>query len=99
MKIRLMLLSAFEVAALAMALIYYLYRIVTSLEQIGGLGNSYLARIRFGVRAIEKETSHLTPEVTRLNGGLSTLAGQLGAVDEQLRATAEALSGGKERRR
>ena len=60
-----------------MALIYFLFRIVTTLERIGGKGDSYLAKIRLGVRAIEKETSHLGPEVTRLNEGLGRLAGQL----------------------
>lgn len=97
MSVRLAFLTAVEVVAFAVALIYYLYRIVTSLERIGGKGNSYLARIRFGVRAIEKETSYLAPEVTRLNQGLGTLAGQLGAVDGQLRSAVESLTG-KERR-
>ncbi len=93
--VRLTILTALEVVAFAAALVYYLYRIVTALERIGGSGNSYLAKIRFGVRAIEKETSHIAPEITKLNEGLSTLAGQLGAVDEQLRSTAEALSRGR----
>lgn len=97
MGVRLVLLTALEVVVFAVALIFYLYRIVTALERIGGSGNSYLAKIRFGVRAIEKETSYLGPEVTRLNEGLTTLAGQLGAVDGQLRSAAEALSRGKER--
>ncbi len=99
MTIRLVVLTALEVAILAVALVYFLFRIVTSLERIGGLGGSYLAKIRFGVRAIEKETSHLAPEVGRLNEGLSKLAGQLAAVDQSLVATVSALSGGKGRSR
>ncbi len=95
--VRLILFTALEVAALAVALVFYLYRIVTALERIGGSGNSYLAKIRFGVRAIEKETSYLGPQVTTLNEGLSNLAAQLGAVDDQLRSAADALSRGKER--
>lgn len=97
MAARLALLTALEVAALAVALIYYLFRIVTALERIGGMGDSYLAKIRFGVRAIEKQTSHLAPEVTRLNQSLVTLAGQLEIVDGGLRSSLDALSRGKER--
>ncbi len=96
MTLRLMVLTVVEVAAFAVALVYYLYRIVTVLERLGGSGGSYLAKIRFGVRAIEKETSYLAPQVTALNQGLGTLAAQLGVVDDRLGSTAEALSGGKE---
>jgi hypothetical protein len=96
MTVRLALLTALEVAALAVALIYYLFRIVTALERIGGMGGSYLAKIRFGVRAIEKQTSYLAPEVTRLNQGLAALAGQLDDVDGKLRSSLDALSRGKE---
>ncbi len=96
MTLRLMVLTVVEVVAFAVALVYYLYRIVTALERIGGSGGSYLAKIRFGVRAIEKETGYLAPQATALNQGLGTLAAQLGAVDDRLRSTAEALSGGKE---
>jgi hypothetical protein len=95
MTVRLTLLSALEVAALAVALIYYLFRIVTTLERIGGMGGSYLAKIRFGVRAIEKQTSHLAPEVSRLNRSLDTLAGQLETVDGKLRSSVELISRGK----
>jgi hypothetical protein len=99
MTVRLALLTALEVAALAVALIYYLFSIVTALERIGGTGNSYLAKIRFGVRAIEKQTSHLAPEVTRLNESLGGLAGQMGDLDVGLRSSLDALSSGKERSR
>lgn len=99
MTIRLVVFTVLEIFILAVALIYLLFRIVTSLERIGGMGDSYLAKIRFGVRAIDKETSHLAPEVGRLNEGLSKLAGQLATVDRQLGATVSALSGGKGRSR
>ena len=36
-----------------------LVRINSVLESIGGKGESYLAKLRLGLRAIERETSHL----------------------------------------
>lgn len=85
-------LAALEVLAFAGALVYFLYRISSGLARIGGSPDSYLARLRFGVRAIERETSHLAPQVTELNGGLQTLAGTLGASDAHLAATATRLA-------
>ncbi len=96
MRVRLTILSALEVLAFAGALVFFLGRIVKALESIGGSANSYLARLGYGVRAIEKETSHLAPQVIQLNAGLTTLAGNLGAVDGHLAAVAQALSKGKE---
>ena len=49
----------------------------------------------FGVRAIEKETSHLGPQVTRLNQGLVSLGGKLAVVDTHLETVAERLAAGK----
>jgi hypothetical protein len=92
MIVRLMILTVLEVLAFAGALVAYLQRIVSTLERIGGKADSYLAKIAFGVRAIEKETSHLAPQVTQLNQSLVTLAGKLGAVDDHLSAVADALS-------
>ncbi len=91
--IRLTILSALEVLAFVGALIVYLVRIVDSLERTGGSPASSLARVSFGVRAIEKETSHLAPQVTQLNEGLTALAGKLGVVDEHLGAVAGRLTG------
>lgn len=95
MRVRLTLVSALEVLAFAGALVFFLARIVKALESIGGSSNSYLARLGYGVRAIEKETSHLAPQVTQLNAGLSTLASNLGVVDGHLSAVAGALTKGK----
>lgn len=93
MYVRLMLLTIVEVLAFAGALVAYLQRIVRGLERIGGTGSSYLAKVSFGVGAIERETSHLAPQVERLNAGLVGLAGRLGAVDTQLSSVAMALGG------
>ena len=96
MIVRLMVLTVLEVVAFVGALAAYLERIASGLERIGGKPDSYLAKVSFGVRAIEKETSHLAPQVTQLNQGLARLADQLRAVDGHLTSVAEALSGRKE---
>lgn len=94
MIIRLTLLSALEVLAFVGALIAFLQRIVATLERIGGSPTSSLARVSFGVRAIEKETSHLAPQVTRLNEGLTALADKLGVVDGHLASVVGKLAPG-----
>jgi len=96
MRVGLTILSALEVLAFAGALVYFLSRIVRALESIGGSPNSYLARLGYGVRAIDKETSYLAPQVTQLNAGLTTLADNLGVVDGHLASVAGALTKGKE---
>ena len=62
----------------------YLVLIRRQLDAIGGSPTSYLAKIRFGLRAIETETGHLAPQVVQLNEGLRTLDGGLRAVDAEL---------------
>ncbi len=70
-------------------------RITRVLERIGGR-NSLLAKISYGVRAIEVETGHIAPQVTQLNGALSAAAGGLGAIDATLgRIVATALKQGR----
>ena len=96
MRTRLTVFTALQVLAFAGTLVSYLQRIVTNLESIGGSPTSYLAKISFGVRAIEKETSHLAPQVTQLNAGLVTLGGKLAVVDGHLAAVAGKLSAGEE---
>ncbi len=96
MIVRLVVLSALEVLAFAGALGAFLQRITCSLYELGGSPDSYLAKISFGVRAIEKETSHLAPQVTHLNQSLAGLADKLAAVDGHLDAVTQALSSGQE---
>ena len=60
------------------------------LRSIGGTPTSYLAKLRLGLRAIEMETSHLTPQVVRVNEGLTNIAGGLQAVDGHLVGTIDA---------
>lgn len=92
MILLLTLLTALEVLALVAALVAYLVGIVRVLERIGGTPTSLLAKIRFGVRAIEQETAALAPEVTRLNEGLEAIAGGLKAVDDHLAGTVAAVA-------
>ncbi len=67
-----------------------LIKISGLLRSIGGTPTSYLAKLRLGLRAIEQETSHLTPNVVKLNEGLTAIAGGLEAVDGHLVGTINA---------
>ncbi len=53
--------------------------------------SSYLSKIAFGVRAIEQQTDHLGPEVTRLNEKLAQAAEGLRSIDGHLLRTIEAV--------
>jgi hypothetical protein len=86
------ILSVLAVVLLVGALIVFLIRIVRVLDRVGGTPTSYLAKIRFGVRAIEVETGHLPVEATALNEQLAKIAGGLRAVDDKLVATAGAAA-------
>ena len=61
-----------------------LVRIVRLLDSIGGRGDSYLAKLRLGLRAIERETAHLPAAAPQVNAGLASIADGLTAVDETL---------------
>lgn len=93
----LMLLTVVAVLALVAMLVYFLARIIKALESIGGepIGytwrTSYLGKIAFGLRAIETQTGHLGPEVTRLNAGLTATADGLRSIDGHLVGTIEAV--------
>ncbi len=63
---------------------FALTKIVAALDSIGGRGDSYLAKLRLGLRAIERETSHLPAAARLINVGLTDVAGGLAAVDATL---------------
>ena len=67
-----------------------LIKISGVLRSIGGTPTSFLAKLRLGLRAIEQETSHLTPQVIKLNEGLTQVAGGLEAIDKHLIGTIDA---------
>ena len=77
-------LTAVLVLVFFVVLAYALVKISQALESIGGTPTSYLAKLRMGLRAIERETSHLAPNVVKVNAGLTQIAGGLAAVDKHL---------------
>ncbi len=91
MFIFLTIVSALVVVIFFGALAVYLVLIARTLEAIGGNADSFLAKLRLGLRAIEKETSHLPTEVTKLNKNLTAIAGGLQQVDKHLMGTIEAV--------
>ena len=78
------LISVIAASALFIALAVCLVLILNELNPIGGVGTSFLAKIRLGLRAIEVETSHIPKEVTKLNAGLSAVRDGLVVVDGNL---------------
>lgn len=91
MLILLMILTAIVTIAFFAVLAIYLVLISNVLNAIGGDPDSYLAKLRFGLRAIETETAHLPVQVTRLNAGLTAIANGLETVDGHLTGTIEAV--------
>lgn len=91
MFILLTVISAIVVLIFFGALAVYLVLIARTLEAIGGDADSFLAKLRLGLRAIEKETSHLPTEVIKLNKGLMAVATGLQQVDKHLVGTIEAV--------
>lgn len=97
MTVLLMVLTVLAVLLLFGALVFYLVKIIAALESIGGetprgysSRSSYLSKITFGLRAIEQQTGHLGPEVTRLNENLGKASGGLKSIDGHLVGTIEA---------
>lgn len=95
MDVILMLCTILAVVLLVFVLVRYLIKIVAVLNSIGGDGNSYLAKLRLGLRAIETETGHLPSEVTKLNNALSKTADGLVAANENLAGTIVAVTNQK----
>ena len=82
--ILLTVLTAILVLVFFLVLAVALFHISGALESIGGRPTSFLAKLRLGLRAIEKETSHLTPQLVQMNAGLTQIAGGLASVDTHL---------------
>lgn len=85
------LLSAVLVLGFFIVLLAALAKINAALASIGGAPTSYLAKLRLGLRAIEKETSHLTPQLEAANRGLGQIAGGLQTIDRHLVETLDAI--------
>src|SRR5262245_26038158 len=90
--------SVIGAVALFVALALFLRAIDAELEAIGGPATrfvtpvNYLSKIRLGVRAIERQTDALAPQVTRLNAGLSAILDGLRTIDTNLAALIAAVS-------
>lgn len=82
--VMLTLISGVGVAALFIALAIYLVLIINELEAIGGHAESFLGKIRMGLRAIEVQTGWLPPQATELNEGLSQIRDGLVQIDQNL---------------
>jgi len=87
-----MILTILAVVLLVIVLVSYLKGIINLLNSIGGAGDSYLAKLRLGLRAIETETGHIPTEVTKLNQALSDTAEGLVVVNENLAGTITAVT-------
>ena len=90
MYILLMILTVLLVLLFVGALIFFVGKIHRLLVNIGGDGNSYLAKLRLGLRAIETETGHLPVQVTKLNETLSNTGAGLKVVNGHLEGTIQA---------
>lgn len=91
MEVLLMLTTILAVVLLVIVLVTYLLKIIKLLNSIGGAGDSYLAKLRLGLRAIETETGHLPTEVTKLNTALTATAEGLVVVNGNLEGTITAV--------
>ncbi|CAN5809648.1 hypothetical protein BH23PSE1_BH23PSE1_02590 [soil metagenome] len=90
-------LSALAALAFLGTVAHALTRIAALLEAIGARGESYLAKLRLGLRAIERETSHLPAAAPPLNADLGAIAEGLAGVDAALGRLHRALSEGEKR--
>ena len=91
MDVFLMLCTILAVVFLVIVLVIYLQSIIKLLNSIGGVGDSYLAKLRLGLRAIETETGHLPTQVGKLNEALIKTSNGLAVVKENLAGTIEAV--------
>lgn len=76
MRAALIALSFTEAAVFVAALVYYLLRIAATLQRSGAT----LAKITFGVRAVESQCRPLGSRVTTINAKLETIRTELGVL-------------------
>tara|TARA_Y100000294_G_scaffold54472_1_gene51391 strand:- start:365 stop:658 length:294 start_codon:yes stop_codon:yes gene_type:complete len=84
MFVILMLITVLAAVILLVVLVSNLTKIIDYLNAIGGNPDSYLSKLRLGLRAIETETGHIATEVTTLNAELGVIAEGLTGVDQHL---------------
>ena len=76
MRTLLIVLTVVEIVLVVGALAFYLVRIARSLRA----ASANLAKVTFGVRAIETQCASIGPSVVKVNGQLATIAGALDAI-------------------
>ena len=76
MRALLIVLSAVEILLVISALAFYLWRIALSLR----VTSANLAKVTFGVRAIETQCASIGPSVVKVNGQLRTIADALDGI-------------------
>ena len=85
MRNLLITLTVVEIALVVTVLAFYLIRISRSLY----MSAKHLAKVTFGVRAVETQCASIGPSVTRINEQLEGIAGALSGVADR----AESLAG------
>lgn len=85
MRNLLITLTVVEVVLVLLVLVYYLLQISKSLHETC----RHLAKITFGVRAVETQCSTIGPSVVRINEQLTTIAGAVGGVADKAEAIAD----------
>lgn len=88
----LLILTVVEILLFVGVVAGYLIAIARSLNRTSG----YLAKVTFGVRAIEKQAEPIGPGVTRINEQLAVIAG---ALDGVAGLAEDAFAGATPRRR
>jgi len=83
-----MLITVLAAVILLVVLVSNLTKIVGALNAIP---DSYLSKLRWGLRAIETETGHIPTEVTTLNTELGVIAEGLTGVDQHLVNTIDSV--------
>ena len=86
MRTVLIILSVVEVLLVVGALAFYLIRIARSLQNTA----ASLAKVTFGVRAIETQCANIGPSVVKVNGKLPAIAAALDGLASQAEALGRA---------
>ena len=76
MRALLIVLTAVEIVLVVGALAFYLWRIARSLRAT----SANLAKVTFGVRAIETQCASIGPSVVKVNGQLRVIADALDGI-------------------
>lgn len=76
MRTLLIVLSVIEILLVVSALAFYLWRIARTLRA----SSANLAKVTFGVRAIETQCASIGPSVVKVNGQLSAIAAALDGI-------------------